>query len=412
MEFFLVHVIAEAILLFNRKTIWLATSLFLLLLLSSCNDDPTSIGANLLPAQDMINVIAVNSIDSTISQKVSNYDTDTLALNSSSKILLGEAENVKSVMLMKFYMFLADSIKEAILDNSIIIKSATLELKTIYTYGNPTGSFDFSIYEITEDWNSLEFGKEDLPINLDKTVDLSSNEQISDSLVTLDFNKDILFEWMKFFANGTQAENYGIYFDVNSGTDRILGFPAISSIYDSTIANINMVIEVPNKFTDTLDISVTSDLHIVLGNLEASNKENVIVQGGIPTHANLFFDLSAIPNHAIVNRATLKLFVDDSETEVGSIESKYLNVILLDNFEDSEVSTAYPRIVLNEDSLRTFYSGEITPFVQYWISKENNGAQLYLNDEIETVNKIAIATDKHANPALKPYLEIIYTSKN
>ncbi len=125
----------------------------------------------------------------------------------------------------------------------------------------------------------------------------------------------------------------------------------------------------------------------------------------------MFFDVSSIPEYAIINRATLKLFYDESESIIGSSSSDYLSMILMEGYDSSEVDITYSNINLKRDTLETYYSGEITQYVQSWVSEENNGFQLYLFDEIETVNKIAIATEEHPNQLLKPYLEIIYTSK-
>jgi len=388
----------------------LTLSVILLFSINSCSDDPVSIGSNLLPDQDLI---IVNSIDSSFFQKTRYYDSDTLALNSSSKVLLGQSDNVESTILMKFYMFLADSVKEAILDNSIIIKSAVMEMEPIYTFGDETNnSFDFKIHEITSEWNSLEFGKKDLP-DLDYNIEnVSSNHQfLGDSLITMDFDQNLILEWMNLAANELQENNHGVYFNYTDETNKIIGFPAISMLYDSVLTRLKIIIEVPSQFTDTLEIQVTSDSHVVTGKLPTSTNQNLFVQGGIPVRSNMFFDVSSIPNIAIINRAILKLSYDETETIKGSTDADYLGVILVDEFDSSNINLDLARIALDKDSIDTFYSGEITRFVQSWVSNENNGFQVYLFDEIETVNKLAIASEAHPNIALRPYLEIIYTSK-
>lgn len=404
-------IIPEVKLLLNRLIILLTISVLLLFSINSCSDDPTSLGANLLPDQDLI---TVNSIDSSFFQKVRFYDTDTLALNSSAKVLLGKSDKVESTILMKFYMFLADSIEDAVLDNSIIIKSAVVEMEPIYTFGEESNtSFDFTLHEITSEWNSLKFGKVDLPELDYNSEDVSANHQFhGDSLITFDLNQDLLLNWMKLSANESQENHYGVYFKFTDETNKVIGFPAISSRYDSVLTRIKIIIEVPSKFTDTLEIQVTSDAHVVLGEeLPTSSYQNIFVQGGIPIRANMFFDVSSIPNYAIINRAILKLSYDESESIMGKSSADFLSVILIQNFDSSKIATNYSSVNLSKDSVDTYYSGKITHFVQSWVSEENNGFQLYLLDETETVNKLAIATENHPNKSLRPYLEIIYTSK-
>ncbi len=397
--------------LLNRLIILFAISVILLFSINSCSDDPTSIGANLLPEQDLIRV---NSIDSAFFQKARFYDTDTLALNTSSKVLLGKSDDVESTILMNFLMFFADSVNEAILDNSIIIQSAVMEMEPIYKFGvESNNAFDFTLHEITSDWNSLEFGKADLPGLVYNAEDVSSNHQfLGDSLITLDFDKDLLLAWMNSSANESYEDIRGVYFKYTDETNKVIGFPAISPLYDSVLTRITVIIEVPSQFTDTLVMQVSSDAHVVFGELPTTNNQNIFAQGGIPIRSNIFFDISTIPNNAIINRAILKLFYDESETIMGSADAGILRVAPIDDFEASDLNTSYPPMSIYKDSSDTFYSGDITPIVQTWVSDGNNGVQLYLIDEIDVVNKLAIATENHPDKNLTPYLEIIYTSKN
>ncbi|MCF6268155.1 MAG: DNRLRE domain-containing protein [Melioribacteraceae bacterium] len=394
----------------NRLIILLTISILLLFSINSCSDDPTSLGVDLIPDQDLI---TINSIDSAFFQKVRYYDTDTLALNSSSRVLLGKSDRVESTILMKFLMFFPDSIKKPILADSVIIKSAIIEMEPIYTFGEESNtSFDFTLHKITNTWNSLEFGKKDLPSLEYNLEDVSTNRQFhGDSLITMDVDKNLILDWMKLSANKLQEDNYGLYFKFTNETNKVVGFPAISTLYDSVLTRIEIIIEVPSKFTDTLIVQVTSDAHVVLGELPTSNNQNIFVQGGIPVRSNMFFDVSSIPNYAIINRAILKLSYDESETLMGNNSLDFLSIILVNDFETSEIDTDFPKVNLVKDSVETFYSGDISQFVQNWVTVENNGFQLYLIDEISTVNKLAIATEKHPNQDLRPYLEIIYTSK-
>jgi len=393
---------------------FIASLLFILLLaVAGCDDAPTSIGSNLIPHKDKISVSLFNNLDSTIVEKSGSFIADTLRLNSSTKLLLGKNGNVNSVMMMKYIMFLPDSVKEAINDNSIIIKSASIEMFPDYRYGDENASFDFHVNKITSDWNSLEFTKYDLSSLQYDDVDLKTGLQNEgDSLITFDFDKDLTLAWMKLAADGIQEENYGVIFNYTSETDKILGFPGIGSVSDSVLSKLKIIIEVPNKFSDTLSIHVTSDIHVVNGELPQSANESLIVQGGIPVYSKMYFDLSLLPNYAIINKATLKLFVDNSETQMGTTSFSPLVLQLLDDYENNEIGTVTSPKVIGIDSTKTYYSGDITSFVQYWVTKENNGVMFTFYDETANVNKLAIYSPKISDAELRPYLEIIYTAKN
>jgi len=380
--------------------------------LISCDDNPTSLGSNLLPNQDLINVTQINSLDAAFEQKARFYNTDTLDLASSTKIFLGKNGNVESTMLMKFLFFFPDSIKKAILGDSLVLKNAFIEMQPIYTKGNTNNSFDFTVHEIAEDWNSLDFTIANLEALQFNNENVSSNHDFSnDTLITLDLNKALVENWMKLFSSETQEANYGVYFNFTNTTDKILGFPAISSAEDTRLTRLKLIVEVPNNYTDTLTAIVSSDVHVVKGKLPATNNNNIFVQGGIPIHSNLFVDVSKVPKYSIINKATLKLHVDESESEIGTIKTDYLKVALINDYELSKTNTDYSVINLELDSL-SYYTGDITKYVQEWISTGNNGLKLFTADEVESLNKIAIYGSENTDLKLRPYLEIVYTSKN
>jgi len=380
--------------------------------LISCDDNPTSLGSNLLPNQDLINVTQINSLDAAFEQQARFYNTDTLDLASSTKIFLGKNGNVESTMLMKFLFFFPDSIKKAILGDSLVLKNAFIEMQPIYTKGNSNNSFDFTVHEIAEDWNSLDFTIANLEALQFNNENVSSNHDFSnDTLITLDLNKALVENWMKLFSSETQEANYGIYFNFTNTTEKILGFPAISSAEDTRLTRLKLIVEVPNNYTDTLTAIVSSDVHVVKGKLPATNNNNIFVQGGIPIHSNLFVDVSKVPKYSIINKATLKLHVDESESEIGTIKTDYLKVALINDYELSKTNTDYSVINLELDSL-SYYTGDITKYVQEWISTGNNGLKLFTADEVESLNKIAIYGSENTDLKLRPYLEIIYTSKN
>jgi hypothetical protein len=250
----------------NRFLVFLL-SLTALLVIVGCNDDPTSLGSNLIPDQDLINSKKVNSYDLNFEQKSKSYDTDSLSLTNATKVFLGKSGNVESTMLMKFLMFFPDSIQDAILADSLNLISSSVIMQPLYVYGDKENNFDFTVHEINSEWNSLDFGKIELDL-LD--IDLANNikteyKNSGDSLITFDIDKELVKNWMVLAANSQQEDNLGVYFNFKEGSNKILGFPAISSLYDSVLARLELVVEVPNKFKDTLTVQVTSDVHVVRG---------------------------------------------------------------------------------------------------------------------------------------------------
>ncbi|MCK5457198.1 MAG: hypothetical protein KAI45_08740, partial [Melioribacteraceae bacterium] len=184
----------------------------LISILVSCTDDITSIGKDLLSNKDIIDILFINSEEGAFEQQ-SKYYTDSLSLTTSSMLLLGKHDNVESTMLMKFLIFLPDSIKDAVNDGTLQVLNSTLEIVPIYTYADKSNYFDFNVHKINSAWNSLTFDKDSLEnLNYDD-IDLSSNRNYTDTLISLDFDKELTQEWLNYSAADDQASNNnGIYF--------------------------------------------------------------------------------------------------------------------------------------------------------------------------------------------------------
>ena len=376
----------------------------------SCSDDPTSIGNDLLPNKDIIDVLVINSDDGAFTQQTKTY-TDSLDLTSATALLLGKHDNVQSTMLMKFLMFLPDSIKDPVKSGTFEIISSTIELSPNYTYSNKANYFDFSIHKINSTWNSLTFNKDSLSSLDYESIDVSSNRIYGDTLITLDLDKDLTLDWLKYSAAEDQANNNnGLYFNFDPSSDKIIGFPAISFGDDDKLAKLTIVLEVPGSFIDTVVVPVTSDVHVVLGELPTGSPENIFIQGGIAVRSNLMIDVSLIPDNTIINKATIMFSYDETESLIGTKTSDSLGALALSDYETNKANEALLPILITRDG--SVYSGDITRFVQSWVSEqENNGLQLFLVNEITTVNKVALKGSSVTDSNLKPYLEVIYTSK-
>lgn len=379
------------------------------LLLLSCDDEPTSLGGNLIPNQDIIDILTINSLDSSFSQ-TSKYYEDSLSLNSSRRVLLGKYNNVESTMLFKFIFFLPDSIITAINDDKLVVQSSWIEMVPNYIFGESTNQYDFSVHEINSSWSSLTFNKDSLS-SLDYDINnLSSDQKITDSIITFNFDKTITEEWLQLAAQENQAANNGVYYKHSSATDKILGFPALTAATPASITRLMVLVEVPGEFSDTIVAPATSDVHVVLGTLPVGNSENIFLQGGLAARANLWIDVSAVPGDAIINKATLFLHYDSTETIIGSVPSDSIGVLILKDSTENVINTSFSPILLRK--INSVYQGDITQFVQGWISEtENEGIQLFLTSEVPTVNKVAIKGSTSLDKSVRPYLEIIYTKK-
>ncbi len=383
--------------------------LLLVFISISCSDEPNLVGIGLLPNSDLLDVAQVNSLETGLQQQ-SKFYTDSLNLTSSKILMLGKHDNVESTMLMKFLIFLPDSLKEAVNNKTLQILSSTIEMDPIYTYADKSNPFDFTVHKINSSWNSLTFTKDSLASLDYDDVDRSSNRVYEDTLITFDFDQELAKEWLELSASADQVSNKGLYFNYTPGSDKIIGFPAISYSNENKLARLEIIVEVPNSFIDTIVVPVTSDVHVVDGELPIGNSENIFVQGGITIRSSFKIDISMIPDNTIINKATVRFYYDESESLIGTKPSDSLGVLALSDYELNKIDKTLAPTLLRKDS--TFYSGDITGYVQRWVSdQENNGLQIFLANELSTVNKVALKGSSTGDENLRPYLEIIYTAK-
>ncbi|MFC2082219.1 DNRLRE domain-containing protein [Bacteroidota bacterium] len=385
--------------------------LIILILAVSCNEDPTSVGSQLIPGGDFLDFQILDSFTDTL-QQTSSYTLDDIDLKRSTKILVGKNENIESWMLMRFLMLFPDSALQPLTVDSLNIVSTKVEMRPNYRFGDPAGTFDFTVHRVYDAWTPSGFDKDSMSSLVYDPADYSSNKTVTDSLITFDIDTSLVLDWLRRTWDLSYPENHGVVFIPTPNTTRIFGFPGYDAYTTEFLTQISIVYEKPGIFTDTVVVIPFSDVHAVRGEMPIGNPENIILQGGLTTRGQLHFDVSEIPQNSIVNRATLQLFVDTLETVNGTVPTDSIRVFIYKNVETKSIidSTIYYTLV--RDSGSAFYEGEVSRLVQEWISGvDNQGFRINISDEARSVNKIAIKGSDSSDPALRPRLKVIYSKK-
>lgn len=383
---------------------------FLILLISGCNSDPTSVGYNLL---EDVNKIKLNEFDTNVKNVKTNSYTykKPISLGVADKLLLGKNSFVESSFLLRFSIYLADSIVNKIKENKLQIVETWMDMKVKYSLGDKSLPFDFTVHQVRNDWSSEGFNYDSLKVlNYDAT-DVSYQRSITDTLVKFNLNQNAIFEWLKYSVDSTSApKNYGLLFKPTSNTQRFLGFQAYQLTSDVDVPTLYIVFEQPSVFKDTILVSPYMDISVVNGT-EINSPNDIVLQGSLGYKGYLYFDVSDLPKNIIISKATLELSVDTLKTIDGSPSS---NSILVKILEDSTNKTYTSDSSYYSTLSRTgnLYSGDISWMVQKWISNEveNQGLELYLADEVSSVARIWIYGSKNSE-ALRPRLKIYYLQK-
>ena len=377
-----------------------------ILALYSCNDNPTSVGSNLLK-NDFINVNQIDSYKDSLKQ-TSSYYKKTVALGASSTLLLGKNANVQASALLRFLIYFDDSVKTDYTNNKVSIVSASVKLTPTYTFGDSTANFNFSVHKVSSNWTSEGFDSDSLSSLVYDPSNLSSNLVLTDSSTSFNLDLSLVNNWMKEIIDSTFADDNGIYLLPTSDTKKVIGYTALSATYTSA-TSLTIVLQKTGVYTDTLTFYPAQDVSAISSTAPAGSAEDIFVQGGIVYNSKLWFDVSSVPKNAIINRAELTLTVDSTATITGSSFVNSLYVYFLEDTANEVIDSirAYSLSRVNNT-----FDGNITSYVQSWVDNvSNDGLLLKVANPTSGLELFALKGSNAADRSVRPRLIITYTAK-
>lgn len=380
---------------------------FIILNLVSCSEDPSSIGSPFL-TKDLIKLDSLDSFKDTLPQFSYTYK-HIIPLGFSSNLLLGIKGNNVATMLLSFNILLPDTIKTDILNNALVVSSATVQLYKSYNYGDSTAPLDYTVHSINTPWTSTGFTIDSLPNLLYDAADVSGNKSFTDTLCKFNLSNDLILKWLNIYANNQTPDN-GVVVIPTQNSSKIVGFYALTPATSVDIPYLVVVLNKPGVYqNDTLKFSTTSDLSVITGNPPQNQTENIFVQSSVELESRIQFNLSKVPPHAIINYAELQLTIDTTQSVFGSSYTDQLTAnFITDSTHIDSLSTN--AVTLNR--IGSLYKGNITSYVQNWLAtKINEGIQIRSGAYDTGLELWALKGSNATDPSKRPRLKIIYTNK-
>ena len=377
------------------------------LILSSCNNNPTAIGLNLL-GKDYVNLKQLDSYTDSLKQTSSIYSYS-IPMGSANSMMVGKNGNIQASALVSFDGGVPDTVGQDILNGNATITYSEVILVKTNVYGDSNAAYDFAAHNVLNSWNPTTIdGSNISSLSYDQS-DISSNKTISDSMISFQINNSITTQWMKHFADTNQASNYGIYITPNPSSQKVVSYQSISS-GTSGETQLIIVVQKSNVYTDTLYFYPLNYSTIVTGSVPTVPTGEIVVQGGLVVNSKLWFDVSSLPKNSIINNATLVL----TEDTLASIKSSSpINALAIYNFTDSSTAaydSTNPVVVSLSGNT---YSVNIASFVQKWVDTgTNEGLAIMLYDQIDALDLYALKGSNAADRSLLPRLTITYTTRN
>lgn len=380
------------------------------ILIVSCSQDPTSVGSELISQNEKIAFQELDSYQSNIFQKSANYQ-ENLKFGLSNVVLVGKNSYAESSILMRYHIYLPDSLLAFVKSEQYIVKSATMQMIPRYLLGDKTATLDFSVYQVRSDWSPVGFDRDSIPSLVYDPVDVSSGFTANDTLVKFNLKNDVVTEWLKYSADSNSApKNFGLLLKPKPSTQKIVGFYSAIASSSTNETILSVILERPSIRQDTVGVSPYYHIYYLTGSLP-SQSNNLILQGGIGLKGIVFFDLSTLPKNIIVNKAILELNLNPTVTVDGEPQSDSLFAQMLADSTTKKLTRDSSVVTILSKS-ENIFSGDIAWMVQKWQKDDTNqGILVSLFDEYASAARIAFYGSKDPNKALRPKLKIIYMQK-
>ena len=383
--------------------------LAVLSLLYACNDEPSSIGIEILESDYIIVKTFDSQIDSI--EQNSSFFKRIVPLGSSDWILLGKnntaEQSLVSSTLLKFIFGFADSIKSQIEVDSINVLDSWVVLTNKYVYGDTLSTMSFTTHKVNSSWSSSSFTIEDLPELQYDSEDIGSNISATDTLYTFHLDPNVVYPWMQNSVDTGLAKNYGIYIVPTLESNKIIGFQALT-LLSSEAAKLFVVIEKPGAYIDTVDGYVSGDISVFDGTEPTLPEGLICAQSSVVMNSKLNFDIGVLPVGLVINKAELILTVDTINTVHGSSYANSLNVYYLSTFDSIKTEGSAISLRYKDNS----YSGDITTFVRSWVSKgENFGMLIQSGNQILGADLFALKGSNYSDESVRPRIKVTYTVK-
>jgi len=384
-------------------------------ILTSCSDDPSSVGLDLIPDEDKIDFKQFDTQLTPLIQESSFHEAN-LKLGISSKLLLGKNSYAESQMMLHYNVTLVDSLMNYLKNGQLTIKKVWLDLYPTYLLGGNSQNFNFTVHQIRNDWSPGGFDKDSLKfLQFDQAnVSIPSSFNFTDSLITFNIQPSVMQQWFKHkYDSLNTPKNFGLLFKPTVNTQKILGFNAIQIDVVSKLPVLSAIIERGSVFKDTITFTPYSDVHVVTGNLPTAN-DKMFIQGGTSLRSTIYFNLLSLPKDIILSKANLEFSIDTLNTFESTPKSDTLIVQVLANRSTKELNSDSTLYVFLTRSGSKF-TGEISWIVQKWLSLgdnyKNEGLLVSLYDELSTAARYTLFGSSYQDINLRPRLKLIYIQK-
>lgn len=281
-------------------------AVLVLLFLAGCTETPTTVGAKLLPQDDFLH------LDTSVVSCTRSFSGPVIiATSSAPRVLVGNVDNLQCWGLYRFAL-LPDSIK------TLPIVSAELNLRTIYHFGDSLAPFSMSVHKILVSWASDSLTIDTLRAagfyNTASSGVWNSSSIADTSSLSIPLDTAMIRSWGTY--GDSVISNFGVL--LRPTNSRVVkGFGSFTTSEASFGPQLLLRFRDAAGKIDTLKVITGTHRTVTTGvnSTWASDSTHLWVQNGGANRGYVEFDVSNLPAHAAIHKATLELTLDATRSK-------------------------------------------------------------------------------------------------
>jgi hypothetical protein len=319
-------------------------------------------------------------------------------------MLIGKLNSTEAWGLLQFAS-LPDSIK------LLPFISAQLNLRTIYHFGDSTGAFSLALHKVQMYWvsDSLTIDSLKAPGFYDtKSCGTGSFASVGDTVtISVPFDTSVVRSWGT--IGDTVMTNFGLVLRPTNSTV-IKGFGTFSQGESIYWPQLILCFQGAGGVNDTLIVNTGAHRFVATGPAPgvSSDSTHIYIENGFAYRGTIGFDVSSLPAHAAIHKATLQLMLDASRSNFNYFTADSLRAYFVD---DEGTTLTYLESISESGQNGTVktYNIPVGSFIQRWI-RGAVSRQLVIAgfDEWSSLDLFSLY-GAGAAKALKPRLTIYYS---
>jgi len=327
-----------------------------------------------------------------------------IGTESSPRLLLGKVNTTESWGLIRF----------AALPDSIHTKpliSAQLNLRTIYHFGDSLAAFSLAIHNVLMNWSSDSLTIDSLKAPGFYDTKMSGNGNFSSvgDTVTITIPLDTLMIRKWGTVSDTTLTNFGLL--LRPTNSRVVkGFGTFSQGDAALRPRLLLRVQGSGGVIDTLIVNSGGNRFVATGPAPnwPSDSTRIYVQNGFAYRGAVDFNVSLLPLHSAIHKATLQLTIDPSHSQSNYFTADSLQVFFVG---DDGATLTYLETLSESTRVGTtkFYQFSVGRFVQRWIRGATSRRLVIAGFEEWSSLDLFSFYGAGADKTLKPKLTIYYS---